>query len=211
MMRPPGSCRVKRSNALRRKTLLFIAFIVSAAILGALLFRKYEKSRLAPSPPSPTGEAGAIFVTLFFADPSGNGLRREVREIDACDGPAQCSEEVIDELLNGPIGELAPTLPASFSVRSVQMEGATAEIDLERGSAEGLPEGSSAEMTAVYSIVDSLAFNFPQVQKVKFLVEGEVVPTLKGHLDLRSPLVPDYGLEKRETGTGGEPGRRGEK
>jgi sporulation and spore germination protein len=202
---------MRRSNALRRKTLLFIAFIVSAAILGALLFRKYEKSRGVPSVPPPAKEAGTIYVTLFFADPSGKGLRREVREIDACDGPAQCGEVVIDELLNGPIGELAPTLPASFSVRTVQVEGATAVIDLEKGSAEGLPEGSSAEMTAVYSIVDSLAFNFPQIRNVKFLVEGAALPTLKGHLDLREPLVPDFGLENRETGTGEQPGQRGEK
>ena len=200
---------MKRTNALRRKTLLLIAFIVSATILGALLFRKYEKSRLVPSPPPPAGEAGTTSVTLFFADSSGNGLRREVREIDACDGPAQCSEEVIDELLNGPIGDLAPTLPASFSVRSVQMEGATAVIDLEKESATGLPEGSSAEMTAVYSIVDSLAFNFPQIRNVKFLVEGEAVPTLKGHLDLRAPLVPDYGLEKEKQAPVGSRGEEG--
>jgi hypothetical protein len=52
-------------------------------------------------------------------------------------------------------------------------------------------------MAAVYAVVDSIAANFPQIRRVQLLIDGENVPTLKGHLDLRGPLAPDFSLEKK--------------
>lgn len=182
----------------RRMMVLFIAFILSAAVLGALTYRKYARSRLAPSVPPVVQEAGTIVVTLFFADPAGDGLRREAREIDACDDTASCVEALLDELLNGPVGDMEPTLPGSFSLRSVEVVNDTAVLDLEAGSEKGLPGGSAAELAAVYSIIDTIAFNFPRIKQVKFLVEGGPVSTLKGHIDLREPLAPDFSLEKKQ-------------
>lgn len=176
---------------------LFVAFFVSAVILGALLYRKYEQSRHAPSTPPPAKEAGTIIVTLFFADQGGNGLRREAREIDVCDELSSCADAVVEEIMNGPVSELAPTLPGTFSYHDIKVTGDTAVIDLDRGALEGLPEGSSAEMSAVYSIVDSITFNFPQIRRVQFLMDGAALSTAKGHLDLREPLPPDYSLETK--------------
>ena len=70
--------------------------------------------------------------------------------------------------------------------------------------------GSAKEMFAVYSIVNSLALNIPEIRRVGILIEGEAVDTLNGHMDLRRPLRPDSsmivgsnkpvvaGLERRE-------------
>ena len=58
-----------------------------------------------------------------------------------------------------------------------------------------MPSGSSAEMLAVYSIVDTIAFNFPQITRVKLTIEGNDKALLR-HLDLSDPLVPDYTLEQ---------------
>jgi hypothetical protein len=33
---------------------------------------------------------------------------------------------------------------------------------------------------------------------VKLLLNGKGVETLKGHIDLREPLVPDFTLEKKQ-------------
>lgn len=177
--------------------LVFIAFALSAAVLGALILRKYEMSRMKPAPPPHAPEAGRILVTLFFASPGGEGFAREAREIDPCTEPAECAEEVVEELINGPVGELSPTLPPTATIRSVRVEGETALVDFGKGFAEGLPGGSHGEMSAVYSVVDSLVFNFPRIKKVKFLLEGEWVESL-GHLDLREPLAPDFTLEKKQ-------------
>jgi hypothetical protein len=55
--------------------------------------------------------------------------------------------------------------------------------------------GSSAEMLAVYSIVNTVVVNFPVIQKVKLNVQGTSDVVLK-HLDITEPLVPDFSLEK---------------
>jgi len=103
----------------------------------------------------------------------------------------------VDELINGPLGDLAPTLPENLTVRSVQVTGDLAVIDLGEEMMTGLPGGSSAEMAAVYSIVDSVAINFPHIKQLKILVDGQAIDTLKGHLDLRGPLKPDFTMEKK--------------
>jgi spore germination protein GerM len=177
-------------------TFLLIAFLISAVILGTLIYRKYETSGLKPAPPQPK-EEGMLLVTLLFSSPDGAGLVREAREIDACSDPTVCAEEVLEELINGPVGETSPTLPPTATVRSVRVEGDTATVDFGKDFSEGLPAGSNAEMMAVYSVIDSLAFNVPGIRKVKFLREGENFGTL-GQLDLAAPLPPDFTLEKKQ-------------
>jgi Sporulation and spore germination len=177
--------------------LLFVAFVISATVIGTLIMRKYQMSRLKPTPPPQAQEAGMLLVTLFFASPDGAGLVREAREIDACSDPAECAEEIMDELINGPVGEMSPTLPPSATIRSVRLDGETALVDLGKEFAEGLPAGSNAEMMAVYSVIDSLSFNFPRIKRVKFLLEGANAASL-GQLDLREPLAADFTLEKKQ-------------
>ena len=177
-------------------TFLLIAFVISAVILGTLIYRKYETSGLKPTPPQPQ-EEGMLLVTLFFSSPDGAGLVREAREIDACTDPKICVEEILEELINGPVGDMSPTLPPTVTFRSVRVEGDIATVDFGKELSEGLPAGSNAEMMAVYSVIDSLAFNFPGIKKVKFLQEGEAIRTL-GQLDLATPLTPDFTLEKKQ-------------
>jgi spore germination protein GerM len=78
------------------------------------------------------------------------------------------------------------------------VNGDIALIDLGEELVKGLPSGSNGEMMAVYSIVNSITANFPRIKKVKLLLNGKGVETLKGHIDLREPLVPDFTLEKKQ-------------
>ncbi|MBI1922160.1 MAG: GerMN domain-containing protein [Geobacter sp.] len=188
---------MSRHNRLRRrKSLLLAAFIFVALVFGALMVNRYMERRLISKAPVQP-ETGAPFVaTLFFATPDGSGLKREARQIGICADPGECLPVLLEELANGPIGELAPTLPASAGVTLVKLEWDTAVLDLSPETVAALPAASSAEITAVYSIIDTLCFNFPQVKKVRFLVAGKEAQTLKGHLDLRGALEPDYTLVK---------------
>jgi len=174
---------------------LLVAFIVFAAILGALLLNRYSQKELQPSPATRNQQEPTLPVTLFFAAPDGSGLVREGREIDACEDPADCVAELLAELVNGPLGDLTVTLPPTTVVRSVRIEGELAIVDLGSDFVSGLPEGSHAEMMAVYSIIDTIASNFPFIKKVKLVVEGQPATALP-HLDLREPLIPDFSLIK---------------
>src|SRR6185369_6024265 len=104
-------------------------------------------------------------VLFFVAD--GSRLVREVREMDPCEDAVVCLKDVLDELANGPVGEFDEALPEGTVVNAVRIDGDLAGIDLNRTFSEALPPGSSAEMLAVYSIVDSVAVNFPQITRVK--------------------------------------------
>ena len=46
----------------------------------------------------------------------------------------------------------------------------------------------------VYSVVNSLAANFPAVKRVQILIEDRPAATLAGHVDLTRPLRPDMTL-----------------
>ncbi len=185
----------------RLKWILFIAFLIAATVLGALMLQKYYGRKHTAVAPARPGGVGTVRVSLFFASPDGNGLMREGSEIDACGNDlAGCIQDTVEKLVGGPLGDLAPTLPATTILNDVQVKDDTAYLDFGKELVDGLPGGSSAEMTAVYSIIDSVSYNFPQIRKVKFLLDGHEVETLKGHLDLRMPLAPDFSLERSKDG-----------
>ena len=91
---------------------------------------------------------------------------------------------------------MSPTLPTNATFRSVRVDNETATVDFGKEFTGSLPAGSNAEIMAIYSVTDSLAFNFPRIRRVQFLLEGERINTL-GQLDLSTPLPPDFSLEKK--------------
>lgn len=189
---------MKNHNRSRKgKGIFLVAFVLFAVFLGALVVKKYETSLRKPQvPPSPV-QTGTVLVALLFAAPDGAGLVREGREITAGSTLEESAKEVLENLVSGPLGDYAPTLPHGTRILSVQVTGELARLDFGKELVEGLPAGSSAEMLAVYSVVDTLAVNFPQIKRVQFTIEGATVATLKGHLDLRGPLTPDLSMEQK--------------
>jgi len=172
---------------------LLIPFIFIALVFGFTIWQKYRASRELPVAPQVQQPAGKRTAVLFFVL-DGTRLAREARELEPCDGVTACVKSVLEELVNGPVGEFDESLPEGTIINSVIVDGELAGIDLNNAFAETLPSGSSAEMLAVYSIVNSIATNFPQIAKVKISIEGDVKSILR-HLDLSDPLVPDYALE----------------
>jgi hypothetical protein len=71
----------------------------------------------------------------------------------------------------------------------------TAFIDLRWPNHDDPPEsGSTEEIQRVYSLVDSVALNVPQVTRVVLLWNGTQRITFSGHLDTSRPLLPDRTL-----------------
>ena len=173
---------------------LFICFLVVAAIFGALILEKYRDRHEVAVPPAGTPPGVSVPVTLFFSSADGTVLVGETRKIDRCPAVEECVSRLVAELASGPLGDLGPTLPAATVVRRVTVEEDVAVIDFGGAFRDALPAGSSAELMAVYSVVDTVTKNFPEIGKVRFLVEGRGIDTLKGHLDLREPVGPDYTL-----------------
>ena len=172
---------------------LLIPFLVIALVFGATIWNKYRASRELPVVPQVQQPVGKRTVVLFFVA-DGTCLAREARELDQCNDAVVCLKEVLEELVNGPVGEFDESLPDGTVINTVRVDGNLASVDLNKAFAEALPSGSSAEMLAVYSIVDTVTTNFPQIAKVKLSIDGDGKSVLR-HLDLSDPLVPDYALE----------------
>lgn len=173
-----------------------LAFLFLAMFWGALVFRKHERATTLPTPATSPQRAGLVAVTLYFASPSGDGLVREGREIEPCDEVSECLEAILEELINGPVSDLAPVLPLTGMFNSVVLDRETARVDFAGELLSALPAGGNSELYAAYSIINSICLNYPQIRHVVFTLEGQPLATLKGHLDTRGPLEPDFSLEK---------------
>jgi len=181
---------------------VMIPFLVFILFFSIMIWQKYRSSQTVPVSPPTMQSEGRRTVTLFFAADGGQ-LAREARTIDPCEDDDACLKSVLEELLNGPVGELENTVPEGTVIDAAHIEGNQATIELNRAFAEAMLSGSSAEMLAVYSLVNTVAANFPQAQKVKLNVDGNLSAALK-HLDLSEPLQPDFSLELSPAGVTGK-------
>lgn len=173
---------------------MLLPFVVIALFFSIMIYQKYRDSYVMPSGSSEQINEGRRPVTLFFVK-GGVQLVRETREIEPCGDDVTCLEIVLDELLNGPLGEFDEAVPEGVIVESVAVAGNQAAVGFNEAFSAGLLSGSAAEMVAVYSVVNTITVNFPSIKTVKINVGGNTGTVLR-HLDLSDHLMPDYSLEQ---------------
>lgn len=151
-----------------------------------------------PKPADSTGiKALTKTVTLFFIS-DDDLLHKETREITVGPTEADEAERALAELIRGSEGGLVSPLPPGTRVRQVFIaKDGLATVDFSRDITENFSYGSTSELTAVYSVVNTLVYNFKPVKKVALLVEGAERETLGGHVDLSRAFFPDYSLVAR--------------
>jgi spore germination protein GerM len=69
-----------------------------------------------------------------------------------------------------------------------------AYVDFSKDIVEKHLSGSSAEISTIYSVVNSLAYNFDSIKRVFILIEGREKETLGGHISLSKAFLPLYDL-----------------
>ena len=151
--------------------------------------------------PVPTEEGNQREVTIFFQSPDSDELVPEIRKIFLTGSITDQARQTVKELINGPTSRLLPTIPAGTELREIYLAaGGIAYVDLSQAFVDRHPGGSSAEIGTVFSLVDTLTYNFPEIRKVQILVEGEERATLKEHLDLSRAYLADMSLVSRKEG-----------
>ena len=177
---------------------LFALFV----ILVVLFFQtgtEKKKEAVPPSSPEPEVSEAELperkTVTLFFLSEENYLLHGEEREIVS--GPSMIFEakQTMEELLAGSGNSLISPFPPETKLREIffTQEGVVC-VDLSREIQDEHLSGARAEISTVYSIVNSLTYNFESVKKVIILVDGNEKETLKGHIDISRPLIPMYNL-----------------
>lgn len=130
-----------------------------------------------------------IIVHLYFSDSDNAFLASEERSLSASIRPETLGFQIMNALLEGPKQTLEPTIPEGTLLRGFYiLKNRTAYVDLSRELREGHPGGAKSELLTIYSMVNSLILNIPEIETVKILVEGKEETTLAGHVDLRFPF-----------------------
>ncbi len=144
----------------------------------------------APDPsPQELKQSDRSVVHLYFAHKDIAFLASEVRIMVRSDDPVEFGKSIMDALIKGPREDLSPTIPSTAGLRAffITPDG-TAFVDLKQNIADKHPGGSRSEILTIYSIVNSLILNIPQIKTVRILIDGHESPTLTGHVDIRLPF-----------------------
>ena len=129
----------------------------------------------------------SMTVKVYYPDDSGMKLVEVEREI-VIDDSTDKYTAAIETLLEDPNEDNLTTIfPKNAAIRSVIVEGDLAIVDFDGSFLKNFVGGSTGEEFLIGSVVDTLT-NFPEVKRVKFLVDGQEIETLSGHMDLSTPL-----------------------
>jgi spore germination protein GerM len=194
----PKSYQVPRKSQRRpwRKHLVLWGALV-VLLFGIGLVIGYLKTSQ-PVPAEPVAEETAVPVTreviLYFASADGQSLIAENRTLAECQNDDDCLRNTVEALMAGPQSDLVPVLPAQVALRSVISADSLVSVDFSQELVAAHPGGTQSELLTIYGLANTLAVNFPHLRQVRILVEGAPVATLKGHVDLRQPVTPDFSL-----------------
>jgi hypothetical protein len=146
--------------------------------------------------PSFTSEQNRREVSLFFQEADSESLGPEKRKIFLTSSAADQAKQIVVEMINGPLEKgLLPTLPPQTRLRGLYLDrSGTAYVDFSSELVDFHPGGTDEEIATIFSIVDSLIYNLPQIKRVHILVNGEERDTLKSHLDLRRDYAKDMSI-----------------
>jgi spore germination protein GerM len=131
-------------------------------------------------------------VHLYFAGRNSYFLMAEQRVVPHPADPVGLADAIVKALIKGPQKSLLKTIPADTRLRAhfITPDG-TCYIDLSAAVRKNHPGGVKSELLTIYSMVNSLVLNVPQIERVQILIDGNQTPTLAGHIDLRAPIKAD--------------------
>ena len=186
------------------------AYVAVGVVFAVLLFTGLSRllSTPAPStaapdapvaPPAPTAPEKVvprIKATLFFASEDGLRLVPTEAEVPLAEGVVAQARSIIEAQLAAPAPPpLAATIPQGSTLRGIFIsERNEAFVDLDPTIRSAHPGGTLQELMTVYTIVNALLTNLPNLREVQILIGGQEVDTLAGHVDLRRPLRKNEGL-----------------
>ncbi len=180
----------------RRKRLILWGALVALLFCIGLLVGYFETSETTLKKPIvvETSSQSNREVILYFASVDGRTLVAEIREISECQQDEDCLSDTVRALIAGPESDLAPIFPTAVELRSIAVTNSLVSIDFSQELIAAHPGGTQSELLTIYGLADTMAVNFPHLRQVQILVEGVPVATLKGHVDLRQPINPDFSL-----------------
>ena len=151
--------------------------------------------KLPPKPPQPksdkkdeTGQAKKMKVKVYYPDESGLRLVGVNREVEVNDTDESKYKAAVEAVMTPPKEKnLTKVVSNDSSLIDVKVKDGTALVNLSKNIKIGFVGGSTGEELLIGSVVNTLT-EFNEVNAVKFLIDGQEVETLSGHMDLSEPI-----------------------
>lgn len=137
-----------------------------------------------PAPKSPSGET--VTIKLYFARSGQEELAVENRTVAKTQAIAR---KTMEELIKGPQSkEFSPVFPAGTALRDINIRtDGICVVDL-NAKVRGI-KSEQEEKLMVQAISNSLG-QFPTIEGVSFMIDGQMVESINGGIDLSSPVKP---------------------
>jgi hypothetical protein len=135
-------------------------------------------------------------VKIFFPGSTGDlVLAAEDQTIFRSAELANRAKQVLEKVLEGPkTSGLFPSIPKDTKLLEIFIDDTgLAYVDFSDPLSANHPGGILNEQATVYSIVNALTYNLPEIRQVKILVGGAEKETLAGHV-LLLPLEMDLSI-----------------
>ena len=187
-------------------TLIGCVVVVFAVVLftglSRLLSRPAPDTVAVEAPPAPAPAPAAapavpkIKATLYFASEDGLKLVPAEREVPLAEGAVAQARSILEAQLSAEApAPLASTIPKGAVLRGVFVSRRNEVfVDLDPAIRTAHPGGAFYELMTVYTIVNAVLTNLPDLQEVQILIGGQEADTLAGHVDLRRPLRKNESL-----------------
>ena len=201
--RPGPKVRIKLTSATPRQWLIGVLLAAAAIAFGIAVMtglnRVLTRPTLNPVAVDPAGVPGAaaapaavpkIKATLFFQSEDGLHLVPAEREVPLAEGAVAQARSILEAQLSAEAqAPLFSTIPKGAKLRGIFVSDRNEVfVDLDPSIRTAHPGGTLQELMTVYTIVNAVLTNLPDLQEVQILIGGQEADTLAGHVDLRRPL-----------------------
>ena len=169
-----------------------VAFVLGCVVLFCATACEEQQ------PPGHTGEDvvgeqpaqnGKAVIHLYFTDAENAYLTAEDMVVAQPADTKALGTVIVEALIDGPRKSFVRTIPQGTSLRAFHLaENGTAYVDLSKEVKENHTGGAKSELMTIYSLVNSIVLNMPEIDAVKILIDGQEETTLAGHIDLRYPF-----------------------
>ena len=132
---------------------------------------------------------------IYFSDPQERFLMPEKRYVIKENDAAAQAKEIVKALLEGSKAGFVNTFPVCVVLIDVKVgDAGIASVNFSKNLIKKYQGGSTAEMATIYSLTNSITQNVPTIKKVKILVEGKELSSIKGHISTQKAFSPDLEL-----------------
>ncbi|UCH97525.1 MAG: GerMN domain-containing protein [Candidatus Aminicenantes bacterium] len=146
-----------------------------------------------------TLEPSVMKVKAFFFVEASRFMRPVEYELELSGTKKEDYRKFIELLLKGEENYITP-IPEGVELRTIYLveKQNMVVVDFTEELIHNFPSGTASELEFIYFIVNNICYNFKEIEKVKFLIDGNEYQTLSGHIDMEHPFYPNFRYLREE-------------